>query len=267
MAGFDTRVPQAARVYDYLQGGVVNFAVDREAVEQMTDVLPGGLDSLRRTVRANRTFLAKAVRFLAGELGIRQFLDIGTGVPNDDNVHAVAQAVAPDTRVVYVDNDPIVLAHAHVLLRSTDEGSTAFLEGDLRDPESILVEASRTLDFGQPIALMLVAILHLLSDRDDPYDMVTRLVDALPSGSYLAISHLTNEFQPGVVGDAATVLSKATGEVFVPRRAAEIARFFEGLEMVEPGLLQVDQWNRGEQGPPSEGVWVNNIYCGIARKS
>jgi S-adenosyl methyltransferase len=265
----DSRVPQAARVYDYLLGGTVNFSADRKAAEAMAAVLPGGMESLRSNARANRRFLGRAVRYLAGEAGIRQFLDIGTGIPNEDNVHAVAQKVARDARVVYVDKDPMVLAHAHVLLKSTKQGSTAYLAGDLRQPETILEQAGETLDLRLPIALMLVAILHLIPDGDDPYGIVTYLIDALPRGSFVAISHLTTEFQPDVVVEGSAILSESTGTEFTPRSAADVARFFDGLEMVDPGLAQVDQWNEGKVGPPpvhEPGSWVNNIYCGIGRK-
>lgn len=265
----DSRVAQAARVYDYLLGGSVNFAADREAAEAMAAVLPGGMESLRSNARANRRFLGRAVRYLAGEVGIRQFLDIGTGIPNDDNVHAVAQDVAPDARVVYVDNDHMVLAHAHVLLQSSPEGSTAYLYGDIRDPEWILEQAADTLDFGQPIALMLVAILHLIPDEDDPYAIVDELVAGLPRGSYVAISHLTTEFQPSVIAKGAGMLTELTDASFTPRSAADVARFFDRLVLVEPGLAQVDQWNQGRVGPPpvnEPGGWVNHVYCGIGRK-
>jgi len=265
----DSRVAQAARVYDYLLGGSVNFNADREAAEQMAAVLPGGMETLRGNARANRRFLGRAVRYLVNDAGIRQFLDIGTGIPNEDNVHAVAQGAAPDARVVYVDNDPMVLSHAHLLLESTPEGSTAYLNGDFRDPDRILDLAEASLDFRLPVALMLVAILHLIPDEDDPWEIVRYLVDGLPRGSYVAISHLTTDFQPTVVARGAAVLTEATDSTFTPRSPDEVARFFAGLEMVEPGLAQIDQWHRGKIGPlvvDDPGGWVNNNYCGIGRK-
>ena len=182
-AEIDTTVAHPARVYDYWLGGKDNFAADREAAERVLAVAPG----LRFRVKANRAFLARAVRFLATDCGIRQFLDIGTGIPPANNTHEVAQAAAPASRIVYVDNDPIVLAHARALLTSTPEGATAYLEADLREPDGILAAARQTLDFRQPVALMLVGILHLIQDAEEPYQIVSHLMDALPSGSYLII--------------------------------------------------------------------------------
>ncbi len=190
--GFDTSVAHPARVYDYWLGGKDNFAADREAAERVLAVSPG----LRFRVRANRAFLARSVRYLAGEAGIRQFLDIGTGIPSANNTHEVAQSVAPDARIVYVDNDPIVLVHARALLTGTEQGRTAYIEGDLRDTQTILEQAARTLDFSQPVAIMLLGILHLISDSEDPYGIVARLVDAVPAGSYLAISHPASDIHP-----------------------------------------------------------------------
>jgi hypothetical protein len=192
-AEIDTTVAHPARVYDYWLGGKDNFAADREAAERVLAVTPG----LRFRVQANRAFLARAVRFLATEAGIRQFLDIGTGIPTANNTHEVAQAAAPASRIVYVDNDPIVLAHARALLTSTPDGATAYLEADLRDPAAILTEAARTLDFEQPVALMLIGVLHLVQDSEDPYGLVARYLAALQHGSYLAISHPASDIGAG----------------------------------------------------------------------
>src|SRR5215475_6772942 len=177
-ADIDTTIAHPARVYDYWLGGKDNFAADREAAERVLAVAPG----LRFRVKANRAFLARSVRFLATECDVRQFLDIGTGIPTGNNTHEVAQAAAPSSRIVYVDNDPIVLAHARALLTSTPEGATAYLEADLREPDIILESARRTLEFDRPIALMLLGILHLIQDGEEPYQIVSHLMDALPSG-------------------------------------------------------------------------------------
>src|SRR5256884_1247584 len=185
IAGLDASVAHPARVYDYWLGGKDNFAADREAAERVLAISPG----LRFRVKANRAFLARSVRFLATDCDVRQFLDIGTGIPTGNNTHEVAQAAAPSSHIVYVDNDPIVLAHARALLTSTPEGATAYLEADLREPDTIVAAARQTLDFGQPIALMLLGILHLIQDAEEPYQIVSHLMDALPPGSYLVISH------------------------------------------------------------------------------
>ncbi len=260
----DSTVAHAARVYDYMLGGEDNFEVDRIAAEQAAAAV-GGMENVRSEVRANRAFLGRAVRFVAGEVGIRQFLDIGTGIPNDGNVHAVAQATAPDCRVVYVDNDPIVLAHAHALLNSTDEGATVYLQDDLRNPDSILRRASESLDFGRPIALVLVGLLHHFRDDDDPYALVARLVDAVPSGSHLVISHLAIDIMAEMMTKAAEHLNEAMEEPFVPRTRAAVERFFAGLELVEPGVVQVDEWRPDGPVATREG-WTNPLYVGVARK-
>jgi hypothetical protein len=188
----DTSVAHSARIYDYWLGGKDNFAADREAGELVIASRPG----LRESVRANRAFLGRVVRLLAGELGIRQFLDVGTGIPSANNTHEVAQQVAPDARIVYTDNDPIVLAHARALLTSSKPGATAYLDIDLRDIDKLLQRAADTLDFSQPIAIMLLGILHLIPDDEDPWGMVARLVDAVPSGSYLVITHPASDLLP-----------------------------------------------------------------------
>ncbi|HCU93662.1 MAG TPA: hypothetical protein DHU96_13405, partial [Actinobacteria bacterium] len=180
---FDTSVAHLARVYDYWLGGKDNYAADRQAGDAVIQVYPG----MAASVRANRAFLARTVRFLAGEMGVRQFLDIGTGIPTSDNTHEVAQSVAPSCRIVYVDNDPVVLAHARALLTSSPEGATGYFDADLRDTAAILARAAETLDFSQPIAVMLIAILHVIGDGEDPYGIVAKLIDAVPPGSYLAL--------------------------------------------------------------------------------
>src|SRR6266700_6231428 len=183
----DTTVSHSARIWNYCLGGKDNYQVDREVGEQILAFVP----ELVRSARADRQFLARAVRYLVGEERIRQFLDIGTGLPTVDNTHEVAQRVAPDSRIVYVDNDPLVLVHARALLTSTPQGVTAYVDADLREPKEVLEAAARTLDFTAPVAITLLGILHCISDTEEAYQVVTRLLDAVPSGSYLALTHAT----------------------------------------------------------------------------
>ncbi|HUJ05467.1 MAG TPA: SAM-dependent methyltransferase [Streptosporangiaceae bacterium] len=258
-AGIDTTVAHPARVYDYWLGGKDNFAADREAAEQVLAVTPG----LRERVRANRAFLARSVRYLAAEAGIKQFLDIGTGIPSGNNTHEVAQAVAPDARIVYVDNDPIVLSHARALLASTPQGATQYIDGDLRDSAAILRAAADTLDLTRPTALMLLGILHLITDEEDPYRIVADLMGALPPGSYLALSHPALDIHPG----QAEAQRRYNARVATPqtlRTLAEVSRFFDGLELVPPGVVYVHTWrpDPGDVVPP-DGV---SAYGGVARK-
>lgn len=260
----DTTVPHPARVYDYLLGGVDNFAVDREAAERAAAAAGG--QNARSDVRANRAFLGRAVRYLAGEVGIRQFLDIGTGIPNSDNVHAVAQQTAPEARIVYVDKDPVVLAHAHRLLESTPDGSTAFLLADLHDPDTILKRAAETLDLTQPVAVILVAVLHFFPDEADPWGLVRHIVDAVPSGSYVAISHLTGDFAPDAMAKVMEHLNRSSSDPFVLRPRDEIARFFAGLELVEAGLVQVDEWWPDPDQPPPTSGWRPSFYSAVGLK-
>jgi hypothetical protein len=258
-AEIDTTVAHPARVYDYWLGGSSNFPADREAAERVLAATPG----LRSRVRANRAFLVRAVRYLAAEAGIRQFLDIGTGIPAANNTHEVAQAVAPDARIVYADNDPIVLAHAMSLLAGSPEGATQYIDGDLRDASVILRAAAGTLDFTRPTALMLVGILHLIQDSEDPYRIVASLVEALPSGSYLVISHPASDIN----ASQAEAQRRYNERVSTPqtlRTRDEVARFFEGLDLVPPGIVYVHAW-RPDPGdvPPEGGV---SAYGGVARK-
>ncbi|RGC69755.1 S-adenosyl methyltransferase [Micromonospora sp. MW-13] len=263
---FDTSVPHPARRYNYWLGGKDNFAVDRRSGDQIAAVYP----AIRTLARENRAFLQRAVRYLAAEAGIRQFLDIGTGIPSADNTHEVAQAVAPESRVLYVDNDPMVLVHARALLTSSPTGATAYLDADLRDPDRILAadELRRTLDLSRPVALVLVAVAHFLTDAERPYDVVARLVEALPSGSYLALSHVTVDFIPAEIVARMNV-ELAAGRIeqdAVPRSRAEIARFFAGLDLVEPGIVPVTRWRaevpESERPPLAEA----SIYGAVARK-
>jgi len=243
----NTGVAHPARVYDYILGGKDNFAADRAAGDAVAEAMPAA----RFMARANRAFLGRAVRYLAMEAGIRQFLDIGTGIPTADNTHEVAQAVAPDSRVVYVDNDPIVLAHARALMTSDPAGATAFIQADLRDPDKILADPAlrRTLDLGEPVALMLIAILMYIRDEENPWGLVSALVDALPPGSYLTISHPTADFSPDEVGGAVAA-TEESGIPFTTRTRAEVAAFFDGLDLVDPGVVPVLAWHPDGYVPP-----------------
>jgi len=259
VSGLDTSVAHPARVYDYWLGGKDNFAADREAAERVLAATPG----LRQRVQANRAFLARAVRYLAAEAGIRQFLDIGTGIPSANNTHVVAQAAAPDSRVVYVDNDPIVLVHARALLASAPEGATQYIEGDLRQSGHILEAAGRTIDFSQPVALLLMGVLHLIQDSEGPYEIVADLMAALPSGSYLALSHPALDIAPGQE-EAQRRYNERVSTPQTLRTEPEVARFFDGLELAPPGIVYVHAWrpDPGEPVPPG-GV---SAYGGVARK-
>jgi SAM-dependent methyltransferase len=262
-SGIDVSRAHSARMYDYYLGGKDHFAADRVTAEKAMR----SWGAVRTAVRENRAFLGRAVRYLTEEAGIRQFLDIGTGLPSANNVHEVAQSFAPDARVVYVDNDPIVLVHAKALLTGSSEGQTAFIQADLREPEEILGNPAtrEVLDFEAPIALMLVAILHFLPDEDDPASVVRTLVDALPSGSYLVASHVTPEFDPvGVHGLESSY--RAGGVSAQVRPVDEFIRLaFEGLEMVEPGVELVSEWRPEGEGPRPTAAEVS-WYGGVARK-
>jgi SAM-dependent methyltransferase len=258
--GIDTSVPSPARVYDVMLGGKDNYEVDRQAAEGLLQIMP----TARLVARQNRAYLGRAVAHLAGEAGIRQFLDIGTGLPTQENVHNVAQRIAPGSRIVYADNDPLVLAHARALLTSTPEGATDYVDADFRDPDAILERASRTLDFDEPVALLLVAVLHFVPDADDVHGIVARLVEKLASGSYLVISHGTPEADPeGVTGLADEFTRQAPATQMAFRTPTDIERFFTGLEPVDPGLGYITAWR--PEGPvvPPEQV---GLYGGVARK-
>jgi S-adenosyl methyltransferase len=255
--------PHPARMYDYYLGGKNHFAADREVAEKLLASVPSG----RTGARENRAFLGRAVRYLTAEAGVRQFLDIGTGLPTTNNVHEVAQAAAPSARVVYVDNDPLVLAHARALLPSSPEGRTAYIQADLRDPTVILTDpvTRDVLDFSQPVALMLVAVLHFMPDEFKPAAAIATLLDALPSGSYLVASHLTAEHDPA--GSAAGMRAyQAAGVPIQLRDSAEFAALaFTGLELVPPGVVLVSEWRPAGMGPRPTAAEVN-CYGGVARK-
>jgi hypothetical protein len=259
----NTDVAHPARVYDYWLGGKDNFPADRALAEHIMQAIP----TMRAMARANRAFLSRSVHYLAAEAGVRQFLDIGTGIPTSPNVHEVAQAVTPDARVIYVDNDPIVLAHARALMASQDVGETAFILADLRQPQAILEHPTlgATLDLTEPVALLMVAVLMYFRDSEDPnpYGMVATLLDRLPSGSYLAVSHPTADFDPQAMAGAVAAAEQA-GVTLVPRSRAETEAFFTGLELVEPGVVPVLAWRPDDQ-PPAEPHSAY-YWAGVGRK-
>jgi SAM-dependent methyltransferase len=260
LAKLDTGVPHIARIYDYCLGGKDNFAVDRAAADEFVKTMPSVLAS----VRHNRAFLARAVRFLTAECGIRQFLDIGTGLPTVDNTHEVAQSVAPECRIVYVDNDPLVLVHAQALLTSTPEGACHYIDADLRDTDKILQDARGVLDFTQPIAVMLVGIMHCIPDRDDPYGIVQHLLSAVRPGSYLVLSHPASDVDTEASAAATANMNKRLAEPQTWRSRGEVARFLDGAEVLKPGLVNAPQW-RPEPGaqPPAGPI---SLWCALARK-
>ncbi len=257
---FDTSVAHIARVYNYWLGGKDNFAADRAAGEQAIRAFPNVVLS----ARANRAFLGRAVRFLAGEAGIRQFLDIGTGLPAAGNTHEVAQSLAPESRIVYVDNDPIVLTHARALLTSDPAGATDYVEADLSDPQQILASAAQDLDLGRPVALMLMAILQHLGDADDPYQIVATLMGALPPGSYLALSHPAKDIDAEAMARMADSLNQTMAEKVTHRDRPAVARFFDGLELVEPGMVQASKWRPAND---LEAASPAALWAGVARKT
>ena len=256
---FDTSVAHVARVYNYWLGGKDNFAADRAAGEKAIMAFPG----IPLSARSNRAFLARTVRFLAGEADIRQFLDVGTGIPSANNTHEVAQSAAPTSRVVYVDNDPIVLTHARALLASDPAGATDYIDADMRDPQQILAQSGRLLDFSRPVALMLMAVLQHLDDEDSPYQIVQTLIGALPPGSYLAISHPAKDIDAEAMAKMADSLNKMMAEKVTFRDRAAVARFFDGLELVEPGLVQASKWRPTSE---SEASSPAALWAGVARK-
>nr|WP_269327188.1 SAM-dependent methyltransferase [Kineosporia mesophila] len=251
-------VPNSARMYDYWLGGKDNYAADRQLAELFLQKIP----SMREMARANRDFVTRATHYLAGH-GVRQFIDIGTGIPTSPNLHETAQGVAPDAHVVYADNDPVVLAHARALMISNEVGQVAYIDADVRKPEQILgsTELREQLDLDRPVALMLVAVLMLIDDAEDIHATVAQLRDALPSGSYLAITHPTADFDPPVVEEVAGS-ARATGMTFVPRSRDEVASFFGDWDVVEPGIVPVRAWpDENVDDPKSAWYWA-----AIARK-
>ena len=255
----DTSAPHPARVYDYWLGGKDNFEADRQAAEAAMEIFPYTVQS----ARACRRYLARVVRFLAAEQGIRQFLDIGAGLPSADNVHEVAQTAAPDSRIVYVDNDPIVLVHARALLTSSSEGSTSYIDADLRDSDRILDEAQRSLDFSQPVAVMLMAILHFIPDAADPAGIIRTLMAPLPAGSYLALGHHTADIFPELEEFARYLSQQNPDYTATLRTRDQVTGYFDGLELVPPGVVQISQW-RPDSAYDSDLPAA--LWGGVARK-
>jgi hypothetical protein len=259
--GFDARVAHPARVYDYWLGGKDNFEADRVAGEETIAAYP----AIRASARANRAFLARTVGYLADQEGIRQFLDIGTGLPTASNTHEVAQSVDPASRIVYVDNDPLVLSHARALLTSRPEGATAYLDADLRDTDKILEQAAQTLDFTKPVAIMLLAILHYIPDLAEAQRIIARLISAVPSGSYVTISHAASDISPEEMAEMIRRMNEHLAEGnHVGRPRAVVAQFFDGLELVKPGVVKVTEW-RPESKVEAEGP--TSLWGGVGRKA
>jgi hypothetical protein len=255
---FDPSVPHPARVYAYWLGGKDHYAADRRAAEEVIRHRP----QVVAGARANRAFLSRVVRFLAAECGIRQFIDIGTGLPASHNTHELAQAIAPDCRIVYVDNDPLVLVHARALLTSTWQGSCDYLQADLRDTSAVLTGAAQTLDHMQPVAVLLLAVLHFIADANDPGQIVARLVNDLAPDSYLVISHLTEDFAPGPVAAGVEVYNSLVPTNLIPRSHAQVSALFGELSLVPPGVVPLTEWRPALGTAPTGHV---DMYAGVAR--
>ena len=258
--GIDTTVPHSARIWNYWLGGKDNFAVDRAAGDAWAATFPG----VRDIARASRSFLTRSLHYLAAEAGIRQFLDIGTGLPAADNTHQVAQRVAPEARIVYVDNDPLVLAHARALLTSTPEGATAYIHADLRDPDKILAEAAEALDFTKPIALILSGVLGHVVDIGEARSIVRGLMDALPSGSYLSLNDGTSVVGGDQVEQATQDYNESGALPYIQRTPEEIASFFDGLELVPPGVVSCPRWR--PDPAPADSLAEVDAFGGVGRK-
>jgi len=257
---FDTSVANQARVYDFLLGGKDNYAADRAAAEAVLKIAPETVF----TARANRAFLGRVVRYLTGQEGIRQFLDIGTGIPTAGNTHQVAQAIAPETRVVYVDYDPIVLAHARALLTGGGAGATEYIDADVRDTDKILSQARQLLDFSEPVAITMVSLMHAIPDSDDPHAIVARLLDAVPPGSFVAMSHMASD----ILDDSKQQgLESATGRLIQQqltyRSREQVARFFAGTDLVPPGLVRVEEWRPDDDAAEATRSF---LWSGVGRK-
>jgi O-methyltransferase involved in polyketide biosynthesis len=253
----NTDVPHSARVWNYWLGGKDNFAADRATGDQVLKVYP----KMVEVARVSRAFLARAVTYLAGGAGIRQFLDIGTGLPTANNTHEVAQRVAPSSRIVYVDNDPLVLTHARALLTSSPEGATDYIDADLRDPDKILQAATEALDFGQPVAVMLLGVLGYVADYDEARAIVRRLLDAVPSGSYLTIN---DGVEVGEASIAGSRTAQQAGLQYHLRRHEQFVGYFDGLELVEPGVVSTPRW-RPDTGTAGDFPELT-AFCGVACK-
>lgn len=241
----DTSTANTARVWNYWLGGKDNYQVDKQVDKQVGDQIHAVMPQIVDLARAVRGFLVRTVGYLAGEVGIRQFLDIGTGLPTANNTHEVAQAIAPQCRIVYVDNDPLIMAHARALLTSTPEGKTDYIHADVRDTATTLQQAARTLDFSQPVALMLLGIMEHITDDEEAYAIVKRLLDALASGSYLVLSDPTTDIDSEKMRESIRLWNENATPSITPRSRQQIARFFEGLELLEPGIVSVSLWRPG----------------------
>jgi hypothetical protein len=253
----DTSAPHSARIWNYWLGGKDNFAVDRQVGDQVREVFPAIVEN----ARASRAFLGRAVRFLTADAGLRQFLDLGTGLPTANNTHEIAQSVAPESRVVYVDNDPLVLVHARALLTSSAEGVTDYVDSDVRDTDRILGEARRVLDLNQPVGIVMLGILGNIPDYDEARSIVARLVAAVPPGSYLVVNDGTNTSEEIAAG---AKVSGEGGHAYALRSPDEIARYFEGLELEEPGVVPTTRWRPDADADPESPVLDG--FCGVARK-
>ncbi|MEU8626885.1 SAM-dependent methyltransferase [Streptomyces sp. NPDC048669] len=257
----DTSKPHPARMYDWFLGGKDNYPVDEAMGRQMLALEPG----IPVMAKVNRAFMHRATRWLSGQ-GVRQFLDIGTGIPTEPNLHQVAQQSVPATRVVYCDNDPIVLAHAEALLNGSPEGAIDYVQADARDVDAILEHAGKTLDFSEPVALSMIALLHFVSDEDGAYELMSRLTDVLAPGSHVVISHLTADFHPEKA-QKVDEMYKANTLTLAPRNRAQFAAFFDGLEIVEPGIVAAEAWHPelGEPVPGQEDI-ISAGYVAVGRK-
>jgi O-methyltransferase involved in polyketide biosynthesis len=256
----DTTISHSARIWNYWLGGKDNYPVDRE----MGDTILSYVPELVRSARADRHFLSRAVRYLAHEQGIRQFLDIGAGLPTVDNTHEVAQRIAPEARIVYVDNDPLVLTHARALLTSTSRGRCDYIDSDLRDPGTILAQAAETLDFSRPIAIMMLGIVNFIVDTGEARTVLGQLLDAVPAGSYISISHPTTEFDAEPAAVALNFWNSSGAAPMCLRSRAELLSFFEGTELAEPGVVSCPRW-RPDPAEPDEVMDVMH-FCGVARR-
>jgi trans-aconitate methyltransferase len=256
----DPSVAHIARVQDYWLGGKDHFEADRVAGNEAIAHLPDIVESVRNT----RAFLGRTIRFLAQEKGIRQFLDIGTGIPTSSNTHEVAQGIAPESRIVYVDNDPMVLAHARALLASSPEGRCAYIDADIRDPKKILDAAAEVLDFTQPVAVVLMAVLQFVPDEDSPHELVARLLENLAPGSYLVVSHPASDIQAAAMAGMATRLNQLMAQRVRPRSKAGVTAFFDGLELVEPGVIRCPEWHPEQR---EDAAGKSTMWGGVALKA
>ncbi|MDY0813851.1 SAM-dependent methyltransferase [Kitasatospora purpeofusca] len=259
--GVDTSTPHSARVYDYWLGGKTNFPPDRAMGQAIEQAVP----TMKAQAKENRGFQKRAVRHLAERYGIRQFLDLGTGIPTSPNTHEIAESVSAGTRVVYVDNDPIVLAHARALMVSTPASRTTYIHADLGKPAELLADPAlnTTLDLTQPVGMLMIAVLMLIADEDDPWGKVAALRDALPSGSYIALTHPTQDFNEAAVAQV-TASARAAGMTLVPRGKEEVTRFFDGWELIEPGVTPVMAWHPDGEQPADP--YAAYYWGGLARK-